>query len=253
MQAPLKIFIVDDEFQSRNFLSKCITANHADVQIVGQAANVAEGLAGINDLKPDLVFLDVMLNDETGFDLLAKTGEVNFELIFTTAHDEYAIRAFKFNALDYLLKPIDVEELDAAIEKVKKEKRERNGTPKDVVDNFLNTLNTTNGIEKKIPIPTHNGFQLVPLQEIIYCQSNSNYTHFYLTEKRRITASYTLRHYDELLNEHNFFRAHKSYLINLAHVTQYRKGDGGTIIMSDNMEIELSRRNKDAFIRIFKV
>jgi two-component system LytT family response regulator len=252
MPAPLKIFIVDDEFQSRNFLAKCITASHTDVQVVGQAATVEEAAVGIQDLQPDVVFLDVMLNDETGFDLLEQMGDINFALIFTTAHDEYAIKAFKFNAIDYLLKPIDIEELDAAVEKVKKDHVQKSATPKAVVDNFLSTLKTPGGTEKKIPIPTLQGFILVPLQEIIYCQSQSNYTQIHLTQKRKILVSYTLRHYDELLSEHNFFRAHKSFLINLDHVTAYKKGDGGTIVMSDEMEIELSRRNKDAFIRIFK-
>jgi two-component system LytT family response regulator len=251
MPAPLKIFIVDDEFQSRNFLSKCITSNHSDVQVVGSAATVEEALVGIKDLEPDLVFLDVMLNEETGFDLLEKIGDIKFNLVFTTAHDAYAIKAFKFNAIDYLLKPIDIDELDAAIEKVKA-KQQHTGMSKDVVDNFMNTLKTPNTIEKKIPVPTSEGFLLVPLQEILYCQSNSNYTQLNLTNKRRLISSYTLKHYDDLLSEYHFFRAHKSFLINLAHVTQYKKGEGGTIVMSDNMEIELSRRNKEAFIRIFK-
>lgn len=251
MPDALKIFIVDDEFQSRNFLSKCITSNHSDVQVVGSASTVEEALVGIKDLEPDLVFLDVMLNEETGFDLLKKIDEIKFNLIFTTAHDAYAIKAFKFNAIDYLLKPIDVEELDTAIDKVKA-KQQHTGISKDVVDNFLTTLKTPNTIEKKIPIPTSEGFLLVPLHEILYCQSNSNYTQINLTNKRRLTSSYTLKHYDDLLSEFHFFRAHKSFLINLAHVTQYKKGEGGTIVMSDNMEIELSRRNKEAFIRIFK-
>jgi two-component system LytT family response regulator len=252
MSAPLKIFIVDDEFQSRNFLSKCITSSHNDVQVVGNAATVEEALIGIKDLAPHLVFLDVMLNEETGFDLLEKMGDINFSLIFTTAHDAFAIKAFKFNAIDYLLKPIDIDELDAAIEKVKAKQQQQTGMPKDVVDNFLNTLKSPNTIEKKIPVPTSEGFLLVPLQDIVYCQSNSNYTQINLTNKRKLTSSYTLKHYDDMLSEHHFFRAHKSFLINLSHVTQYKKGEGGTIIMSDNMEIELSRRNKEAFIRMFK-
>ena len=252
MSAPLKVFIVDDEFQSRNFISKCITSNHSDVQVVGGAATVDEALIGISELEPDLVFLDVMLNEETGFDLLAQIGDIKFNLVFITAHDEYAVRAFKFNALDYLLKPIDVEELEAAIEKAKAKQQEHTGMPKAVMENFLHTLKMPNTIEKKIPVPTSEGFLLVPLQDILYCQSNSNYTQINLTNKRKLISSYTLKHYDDLLSEYHFFRAHKSFLINLVHVTQYKKGDGGTIIMSDNMEIELSRRNKEAFIRIFK-
>jgi two-component system, LytTR family, response regulator len=252
MPAHLKVFIVDDEFQSRNFLSKCITTNHHDIQVVGSAANVEEAIAGIRELQPDLVFLDVMLNNETGFDVLERIGDIQFELVFTTAHDEYAIKAFRFNAIDYLLKPIDIEELDAAIEKVKSRRAETKGIPKEVVDNFLGSLKSPTTIEKKIPVPTSEGFLLVPLQEIVYCQSNSNYTQLNLTNKRKLISSYTLKHYDDLLSEHLFFRAHKSFLINLAHVTQYKKGEGGTIVMSDQMEIELSRRNKEAFIRIFK-
>ena len=252
MQVPLKIFIVDDEFQSRNFLSKCITSNHTDVQVVGSAATVEEAVAGISELTPDLVFLDVMLNEETGFDLLEQMGDIKFNLVFITAHDAYAVKAFKFNALDYLLKPIDVEELDAAIEKAKGRQLQHTVMPQAIMDNFLTTLKKPNTIEKKIPVPTSEGFLLVPLQDILYCQSNSNYTQIHLVNKRKLTSSYTLKHYDDLLSEYHFFRAHKSFLINLAHVTQYKKGEGGTVIMSDNIEIELSRRNKEAFIRIFK-
>jgi len=252
MSPPLKIFILDDEFQSRNFLSKCIISNHTDVQIVGSATTINEALAGIRELDPDLVFLDVMLDNETGFDLLEKIGDIKFNLIFITAHDAYAIKAFKFNALDYLLKPIDVEELDAAIEKAKARQLQHTVMPKAVMDNFLSALKLPNAIEKKIPIPTSEGFLLVPLQDILYCQSSSNYTQINLTNKRKLVSGYTLKHYDELLSEHHFFRVHKSFLINLAHVTAYKKGEGGTIVMSDNMEIELSRRNKESFIRIFK-
>lgn len=252
MTIPLKIFIVDDEFQSRNFLSKLIMAHHSDVQIVGEAATVEAAKQGLHDTRPDLLFLDVMLNDETGFDLLQQLDDISFEVIFTTAHDEYAIRAFKFNALDYLLKPIDSEELDAALQKVKDKFSRQQLNSTDVVQNFLSSLQFPKTLEKKIPIPTSEGFLLVPLQEIIYCQSSGNYTQLNLANKKKLISSYTLKHYDEMLGDYQFFRAHKSFLINLAHVTQYKKGEGGTIVMSDNMEIELSRRNKEAFIKLFK-
>ena len=252
MQVSITAFIVDDEFQSRNLLAKLIAGRFEGVQLIGQAGTIEESFTSINDLHPDVVFLDVMLNEVTGFDLLQKFEELPFEVIFTTAHDEYAVKAFKFNAIDYLLKPIDPDELQAALLKVRNKLELQQHTTKEQFENLYQSLRTPNSPTKKIPIPTSEGFLLVPLQEILYCQSSGNYTQINLTNKRRLVSSYTLKHYDEMLSEYDFFRAHKSFLVNLSHVTQYRKGEGGTIVMSDSMEIELSRRNKDAFIKIFK-
>jgi two-component system LytT family response regulator len=250
--ALVKAFIVDDEFQSRNLLSKLLSGLAPDIQLIGQASSVDEAYISINDLHPDLVFLDVMLNEATGFDLLKKFDEISFEIIFTTAHNEYALKAFRSNAIDYLLKPIDPDELQAAIAKAKNRLQSKQFTSPEHLENLYQTINNPQNPGKKIAIPTSDGFILQPIEEIIYCQAIGNYTQFYLTNKRKLLSSYTLKQYDDMLEEFNFFRAHKSYLINLNHVQQYRKGEGGTVIMSDGMEVEVSRRNKESFVQLFK-
>ena len=244
--------IVDDEFQSRNYLSKLMLQSVPHVKLIGQAANSDEAFTSINELNPDIVFLDIMLKNDTGFDLLQKFSEINFEIIFTTAFNEFAIKAFKFNALDYLLKPIDREELIIAIERAKKRILEQHKPVPGQMENLFESIKGQHLVQNKIAIPTADGFEIMDLGDILYCQSNSSYTHFYLSNKRKLTSSYPLRQYDEMLTEKNFFRAHKSFLVNLSHIKQYRKGEGGTVVMTDGQEIEVSRRNKEAFIKIFK-
>lgn len=248
----LTALIVDDEFLSRNYLSKLILQSSPDIKLVGQAESADEAFQAINDLNPDIVFLDIMLKNETGFDLLQRFDQLPAEIIFTTAFNEYAIKAFKYNALDYLLKPIDREELRSAIERAKKRIVSNQKTAPGQMEQFYETIRGQHAVQNKMAIPTAEGFEIMELDEIIYCQSSGSYTHFHLTNKRRLTSSYPLRQYDEMLSERNFFRAHKSFLVNLSHVKLYRKGEGGTIIMSDGQEIEVSRRNKEAFIKIFK-
>ena len=252
MSTPIRAFIVDDEFQSRNLLTRLLSSQADHFQLVGQAGTADEAFISISEVQPNLVFLDVMLNERTAFDLLRQFTTINFEIIFTTAHDQFALRAFKFNAVDYLLKPIDPDELTLAIEKARHKLESRHHTTKEQLDNLYQSIKTPNAPGKKIAIPTSDGFILQPLEDIIYCQSNGNYTLFFLTDKKKLISSYTLKQYDEMLSDLNFFRAHKSFLINLNHVNQYRKGEGGVVIMSDGMEIEISRRNKESFLRIFK-
>ncbi|HJW28474.1 MAG TPA: LytTR family DNA-binding domain-containing protein, partial [Saprospiraceae bacterium] len=176
----------------------------------------------------------------------------DFEIIFTTAHDEYAIQAFRFNAIDYLLKPIDPDELLAAIQKAKLKWQAHQFTSKEHLENLFQAVRNPDGPNKKMAIPTSDGFVLQPLQDILYCRAEGNYTQFFLADKRKLLSSYTLKQYDTLLSDFHFFRAHKSYLINLDHVRQYKRGDGGSVIMSDGIEIEISRRNKESFLQLFK-
>lgn len=252
MAVIVKAFIVDDEFQSRNLLSKLVADLATGVQLIGQASSVDEAFNAINDLNPNLVFLDVMLNEATGFDLLKRFEAVDFEIIFTTAHNEYALKAFRCNAIDYLLKPIDPDELESAIQKAKSKLQSKQFTSKEHLENLYQAIHNPAAPLKKIAIPTSDGFILQPLEEIIYCQAAGNYTQFHLTNKRKLLSSYTLKQYDDMLGEFNFFRAHKSFLINVDHVQQYKKGEGGTVIMSDGMEVEVSRRNKESFVQLFK-
>jgi two-component system LytT family response regulator len=249
----LKALIIDDEFQSRNFLINLLQQYFPDIRVAGQASNVKEGLRGIKEHNPNIVFLDIQMKGETGFDLLNRLPEINFSLIFTTAFDKYAIKAFRFNAIDYLLKPIITDELIEAVNKVKQRTAPAQSASKMQVEQLYHDITNPQKIHDKIAIPTAEGFIVIAVDEIVYCHADSNYTEFYLTDKKCILSSYTLKQYDEILTPQSFFRAHRSYLINLAHVKMYRRGEGGEIVMSNGHEIELSRTHKDEFLHLLNV
>ena len=249
---PLKVFIVDDEYQSRNLLSKLLSEHIPDIVVAGQASNVADAIAGIREFDPGLLFLDIEMNGETGFDLLRKIEKRKFKIIFVTAHDAYALKAFRFNAVDYLLKPIVLEELKDAVGKVMNQMPEKEMTSDAQLENLAQFIRNPKKVNDKIAVPTSDGFVLISLPEIVFCKANGNYTEFHLTGKKQLLSSYTLKQYHELLVEQNFFRAHRSFLVNLSHVKMYRRGEGGTIVMNDGSEIELSRQNKEAFFQLFK-
>jgi two-component system, LytTR family, response regulator len=250
---PIKAFITDDEIQSRNFLHKMLQQYFPEIVVAGHASNVEEGLHGIKECDPDIVFLDIQMKGETGFDLLNKLDKVDFSLIFTTAFDQYAIKAFRFNAIDYLLKPIITEELIEAVNKVKQRINLPKTSSKEQVEQLYHDIKNPDKIHDKIAVPTSEGFIVVPVNEIVYCHASSNYTEFYLTDKKCILSSYTLKQYDEILTLQSFFRAHRSYLINLAHVKMYRKAKGGEIVMSNGHEIEISETHKDEFLHLLNI
>jgi two-component system LytT family response regulator len=252
MQA-IKAFIVDDEFQSRNFLNKMLQQYFPDISIVGQASTCDEGIHGIKAHNPNIVFLDIQMKGETGFDLLNHLPVINFSLIFTTAFDKYAIKAFRFNAIDYLLKPIVTDELIEAVNKVRYRTLNTKSSSKIQVEQLYHDIKNPQKIHDKIAIPTGEGFIVVPINEIVYCHADSNYTKFYLNNNKCILSSYTLKQYDEILTPQSFFRAHRSYLINLEHIKSYRRGEGGEIVMSNGHEIELARTHKDEFMHLLNV
>jgi two-component system LytT family response regulator len=249
----VKAFIIDDEFQSRKFLGKMMHQYFPEISLVGYASTVEEGLQGIKEYNPDIVFLDIQMKGETGFDLLNHLPEINFALIFTTAFDKYAIKAFRFNAIDYLLKPIVIDELIEAVNKVKQRTALAQSASKGQVEQLYRDITNPQKIHDKIAIPTGEGFIIISVNEIVYCHASSNYTEFYLTDKKRILSSYTLKQYDEILTAQSFFRAHRSFLINLAHIKMYRRGEGGEIVMSNGHEIELSRTHKDEFLHLLNL
>jgi two-component system, LytTR family, response regulator len=249
----IRAFIVDDEFQSRSVLKNMLHQYFPEISVVGQASSVENGLQGITEYDPNIVFLDIQMNGETGFDLLNRLPAINFSLIFTTAFDRYAVKAFRFNAIDYLLKPIVTDELIEAINKVKQKTASAWVASKEQVEQLYQDIKNPQKIHNKIAIPTTEGFTIIPISEIVYCHASSNYTEFHLTNKRQILSSYTLKQYDEILTKQSFFRAHRSYLINLAHIKMYRKGEGGEIVMSNDDEIELSRTHKDEFLHVLNI
>jgi two-component system LytT family response regulator len=249
----LTAFIIDDEFQSRNILHKMLQQYLPEIRLVGQAATVEQGLQGIKEYSPNVVFLDIQMKGETGFDLLSRLHEIDFALIFTTAFDQYAIKAFRFNAIDYLLKPIVTEELIEAVNKVKQRTAPAQSASKEQITQLYLDIKNPQKVHDKIAVPTGEGFVIIPVHEIVYCHASSNYTEFHLTNKKCILSSYTLKQYDEILTAQSFFRAHRSYLINMAHVRIYRKGEGGEIVMSNGHEIELSRTHKDEFLHLLNI
>jgi len=219
---------------------------------VSEAGTVEEAIGLISSVKPDLVFLDVQMRGETGFDLLDKLTDISFALVFTTAHSEYAVRAFKYSAMDYLIKPINTEEFRESVGRVLQRIQTAGSTSARQVE-ILQKMKQPHSIPDKLTIPTAEGFLFIPVTDILYCNAVSNYTEFILKGNKKITSSYTLGYYTELLEAYNFFRVHRSHLVNLSCITMYKRGDGGIIVMTNGEEIEVSRSNKEAFLKIFKV
>lgn len=242
----IKTLIIEDEQKSRDVLMKIIEKTCPELKVVGNAGNVTEGIEMIKSLKPDLVFLDITMPDGSGFDLLEQVGDQKFDLIFATASNSHAIRAFKYSACDYLLKPIDIEELRNAVLRVVKRKSE---APDMGNLNFLiQQLKRSDDNFQKITLPTGNAYEIINLKDIIRCEADGSYTYFYLTDKRKLMVSASLKHYEELLPEQDFIRVHHHNLINMNHVIRFLKEDGGYAVMTDGSKIEISRRKKDQFM-----
>ncbi len=224
--------IIDDEVSAVSTLTAILKNYFENVEILGVAHNVKDGVKVITEKKPQIVFLDIKMPDGTGFDLL-KRVERNFEVIFTTAFDNYAINAFKSAACGYLMKPIDIDQLGSALDKAIPLVQ---NTAPDMLDKKIGVVvenyTDAHGQIKKIVIPNMDGFEVVDIKDLIRCSGERNYTHFILTDGRKVLTSTTLREYDELLSAHGFYRIHKSHLINLHHVRKYVKNDGGGVEMS---------------------
>lgn len=238
-----KTVIIDDESKARTML-KGLLAMHCQsrISVIGEAGCVKDGLAEIREKNPDLVFLDVQMPDGTGFDLLEQIPDIPFKVIFASAFDKFAIQAFKFSALDYLLKPVEVEALIEAVSKLDESERFREMNRK------LEVLLSNKNSFEKIALPTLDGIIFVKIKEIIRCESDNNYTAIYLKNGEKIMVSRTLKEYDDMLTPFNFFRIHKSHLINLGFLSRYKKGEGGFVIMEDGAELEVSRRRKEEFL-----
>ncbi len=238
----IKALIVDDEEKSRVTLKNLLGMYCSEVDVLDLCDSVETALIAINKQMPDLVFLDIEMPFQNGFTLLEKINNPSFRVVFTTAYGHYAIKAIKYSALDYLLKPIDVDELKAAVDKVQKHKENTDASLPNFELLFSNLKVKGNNV--KIAVPTFDGLQMINANEIIKCTADENYTHIKLTNNVKITVSRILKEYEELLSDLNFFRVHNSCLINLAHVTKYVKGDGGYVIMCDGESVEVSRRKK---------
>lgn len=244
----IQAIIVDDEqhcIDRLRFLLESACSGLVDMR--GICRSVADARAAIGTLKPELVFLDIQIDTKTAFDLLREIHPIDFSIIFTTAYDRYAVQAFKCSAVDYLLKPVDRDELVQAVQKVK-EKEDR-GTVERKMDLLVETITNFPKAVKKICIPTMNGFEFVPVAEIIRCEAAGNYTNIHLQNRQKLVVAKTLKEFEEILTGYNFYRIHQSHLINLACLKSYQKGKGGYVILSDNSAIEVSTRKKNDFLQ----
>ncbi|NND07469.1 MAG: response regulator transcription factor [Saprospiraceae bacterium] len=243
----VKAIIVEDEFHSREALKNLVAEYCPDIEVLGLAANIDEGLTLLEDINPDLVFLDIEMPNESGFDLLTKAKKLNFEVIFTTAYRHYALKAIKFSAIDYILKPIDLEELQSAVDKVMKKRRDMWDNKK--IENLLSNIHNKNVNQHSITLSTSEGYEFIKVSQIIYCEANGAYTKFYLKERKPLLVSRHLKEYENLLNDHHFMRVHQSYLVNLMEVEKYLRSDGGYIVMKNGDKISISNRKKEQFIQ----
>jgi two-component system LytT family response regulator len=241
----IKSIIVDDEMKSRESLKKILLSFCENVEVLATCQNVEEALAAIDKLKPDLVFLDIQMQGETGFDLLSRLPKIDFDVIFTTAHSEYAIKAIKFSAIDYLLKPIDVDELQTALTKVR---AKQNGNILERMQQLLQNVKSPSVENYKLALPTSEGLTFIRVNDLLYLKASGNYTEFYMREGQKYLVSRHLKEYDDLLADQNFFRIHHSSLINLNYIKNYVRGDGGYVVMTDNTSLDVSRRKKEEFL-----
>ncbi len=242
----IKAIIVDDELGARESLSKMIEKNCKQIEVVAKVDSMLSAFEAITNKEPDLVFLDIEMPNGNAFDLLEKFKNINFNIIFTTAYDHYAIKAIKFSAIDYILKPIDPEELIGAVKRFEEYRGQKTTLDKQF-KTLLSNVRPENKL-KKVGIPDGDGLIFINLSDIIRCDSDGNYTFFILTNGKKIIASRTLGEYEQMFTDDNFFRVHRSHLINLEHVKKYIKGEGGYVVMIDNSQVEVSRRNKTDFL-----
>lgn len=233
--------LIDDEAAAREHLRARLAAVAPEVHLLAEAIHINEGERLIAEHGPRLVFLDVEMPGGDGFELLRRLGRWDFDVIFTTGHSHYAIQAIRFSALDYLLKPIDAQELADAIAKAMEASRVAEKPP--MVDMLLKNIDRSIG-DRVIALPVSDGLELVHVNEIVVCESDSNYTTLYMRDDKRLVISRTLKEFEDLLGEQEFIRVHNSYLISKRHIRKYVKGEGGEAIMSNGMSIAVSRRKK---------
>jgi two-component system, LytTR family, response regulator len=247
----IKTILVDDEPRGLTSMQKLLQLNCPEVDVIACCGSAEEAKDMIERLQPQLIFLDIAMPGKTGFDLLKDLHEINFEIIFVTAHNNYMVQAFHFSAVDYLLKPVDDELLVEAVKRAGKKIEEKKDGQQ--IETFLHNIQYSSGSQKmKLCIPSLKGFQVVEIQDIIYCEASSNYTNFHFTNRPVICASKPIHEYEELLEDCNFIRTHKSFMVNLEHVKEYIRGEGGTLLLSNNHEVEVSRRKKDILMTRMK-
>ena len=246
--------LIDDDSNLREGMMGLLELYAPEIKIIGEAEDVETGAAIIEKLHPQVVFLDIMLNDGTGFDILEqlakRNGKTTSHIVFITAHEEYAIKAFRFSALDFLLKPVDPDELQKVIEKIKSILEKNDGYAH--IDLLIENIRKKVDNFKRIALSTSDGIHVFEVSDIIRCEGEDNYTTFYIKNNKPVIISRTLKEYEDLLSEYGFERIHQSHLINLAYLKSYIKKDGGYVVMADNTHLPISQRKKERLQELIK-
>ncbi|HVU58897.1 MAG TPA: response regulator [Puia sp.] len=242
----MKAILIDDEPDGIRTLKRMLEWNCPEVDIAATCMDVDTGREKLADLSPDVVFMDIRMPGKNGLEMLTELPERNFEVIFVTAHNEYMLQALQFSAVDYLMKPVDEDRLVEAVDRVSKRlKQEKNPEQTEALIHNIHKFNKP--LEMRLCLPTQRGFTIVKLEEVMYCEAKRSYTVFHFTNNKSLLISKPLFDYDRLLSN-IFLRVHKSFLINMLHVKEYVRGEGGVIVMSNGAEIEVSRRKKEQFL-----
>jgi two-component system, LytTR family, response regulator len=245
----LRTIIIDDEEHQRLNIDKMVKLYCPDLNVIAHADGVKTGVEAVKKYGPDLVLLDINLQDGSGFDLLDALQPINFKIIFITAFDQYAIKAFRFSALDYLLKPVDPDELcRAAARAAAIMQNDFNAQ----ISNLQKFIQPDEKNHQKIIIKTHDNIYLVPVQDILYCQSDNNYTRFHLSDHKQIMVSATLKEYEDLLSDSGFFRIHKSYLINMKRIRRFERAEGGSVVLEGDIKIPVASRKREELLDILE-
>lgn len=243
----LLALVLENEIESKNLLLGYLAEYCPQIKVIAAVDNIQAAYKSINEFNPDIAFLDIELGGETSFDLLDKFSPIPFDIIFTTAHENYMLKAIKLSAVDYLLKPIHPEELQIAVNKVSERKDQKiiNKNLKILMHNFK-------GLQPDymIAVSTFEGFVFIKVSNILYLQSDGSYTEFFIKDGNTILTSKNIKEYENLLSDHGFFRIHKQYIVNLREVTRYIRGEGGNVILSNGKSLDVSRRRKEEFINL---
>ena len=244
-----KVLIIDDEPHMRDSLAKLLARHCPQVVVAGEAQSVAAGIKAIRELHPDIILLDIQLEDGTGFDLLNALPSIDFKVIFITAYDQYALQAFRFSAVDYLLKPVNPELLSEAIRRAERLILEHQNLQMHALQENLKNISNQ---DKKIILKTTENIYLIDIHSIICCESDSNYTSVHTSDGQKIFVAKTLKDYDDMLSGCGFYRVHKSFLINLAHIRRFEKQEGGYIILTNDLKIPVASRKRDEVLALLE-
>lgn len=249
MAKTIRTIVIDDEAKGRSSLIKLLALVCPNVQVVADFGDPEEVLRSISAIEFDLLLLDINMPGKNGFELLDVLKPFSFQVVFITAHSEYAVQAFKYSAVDYLLKPVDPDELVLAINKIAGQITEHIRQDKTAqVDMLLEQMSSASKNElRKIVLSSQEGLSLEPIDSILYCESQGSYSLFHFQEKRNMLVSRPLGDFEELLTPYNFFRIHRQYLINMRHIQKVLRMDGGYVLLANGAKLEISRRNRDNF------